>query len=56
VIHEVNGWEEDDDDLVVGWCECDPPPIPDEEHENRCAACGLMIARDDPTVGSPHEG
>lgn len=36
----------------VSWCECDPPPIPDEEHENKCPACGFVIAQGD----SPQEG
>lgn len=27
-------------------CECDPQPIPDEEHENLCPACGRLIGMD----------
>ncbi len=26
------------------FCECDPEPIPDEEHDNMCPACGKKIS------------
>lgn len=28
---------------VPEFCDCDPQPIPDEEHEYLCPACGKQI-------------